>query len=68
MNSTPRVKLGKLVGYNGHLQHIVTDQGEDFYLAPGWDAAAGAKVGDRIRLEYRATPRLALWYGSVVTP
>lgn len=61
-----RVKYGVLVELLAHRQHVITDDGEHYWLTPGWDAAAGGKVGDRIELEYRATPSLGLWYGKVI--
>jgi len=66
----PRVKFGTMVGDDMLLRKQVVrgDDGEMHYLAYGLDAAKDAQVGDRIRLEYRATRSRGLWYGSVVKP
>jgi len=58
-------KFGRMVEWLNGRQHIVTDADEHHYLTPGWNAAPGAKPGDRIQLEYRATRGLGLWYGKV---
>lgn len=62
-----RVKYGTMVADDARLrkQVVLGEDGETHYLAYGLDAAKGAKVGDRIKLEYRATRSLGLWYGSV---
>jgi len=63
----PRVKYGTLteIEVTTRRQRVQADDGEVLWLTPGWDAAVGARVGDRIRLEYVATPSRALWYGAI---
>lgn len=63
-----KIKLGTIRDMVGHQQKVVTDDGEVMLLTPGYDYAVGGRVGDRVRLEYRATDQLALWYGKVITP
>ncbi len=60
-------KHGTFVGYYaGNIQKVVTDDGGVFYLSPGHDYAPGAKVGDRIELEYRESASGGWWYGKKV--
>lgn len=60
-------KHGTMVADDKRLnkQIVKADDGEVFYLTYGVDAARGAKVGDRIELNYIATRSLGLWYGRV---
>lgn len=60
------LKRGKITAIEHGRQTVVTDDGETFHLTPGHDAARGGRVGDRVELEYRSTPRLGLWYGRVI--
>ena len=61
-------KYGTLIALDtsSYRQHVVTDEGEHFWLTPGWGAAKGAVIGSRIELEYQSNGYVGLWYGRVV--